>query len=170
MTSLIIPIIFITVLVVSAFKKQNAYSLFIEGSKSSLSLIAEVFPYLLAVMMAVEIFKMSGVSSVVAQFLSPAFSIFGIPKELTELMLIRPLSGAGAMGVLDGIYATYGTESYVGLCASLVYGSSETVFYVASIYISKCRVKKLRYAIPVSLLSTFIGCIIGCLLLRLKFL
>lgn len=166
MTALVIPIIFLTVLIVSALRKQNAYSLFIEGSKSSLSLMAEVFPYLLAVMMAVEVFKISGVSSAVAGFLSPLFSSVGIPKELTELMLIRPLSGAGALGVLDNIFATYGADSYIGLCASVVYGSSETVFYVSAIYTSKCSVKKLRYAIPISLLSTFLGCVVGCLLLR----
>lgn len=70
------------------------------------------------------------------------------------------------MAVLDNIYLTYGTESYIGLCASVIYGSSETVFYVSSIYFSGCKVKNLRYALPVALLSTFVGCVVGCLCLR----
>ena len=167
MTAFIIPIIFLTVLIVSLFKKQNGYALFIEGSKSALSLMAEVFPFLLTVMMAVELFRVSGVSLVVSNFLSPVMNAVGIPKELTELMLIRPLSGAGALAVLDNIFTLYGTDTYIGLCASMVYGSSETVFYVSSIYLSKCSVKKLRYALPVALLSTFLGCVLGCFLLRI---
>ena len=165
--SYIIPLIFLTVLIVSVFRKQNAYALFIDGTKNALSLMAQVFPFLLAVMMAVELFRISGVSTHVSDFLSPFLGYLGIPKELTELMLIRPLSGAGALAVLDNIFTLYGTDTYVGLCASLIYGSSETVFYVASIYVSKCSVRKLAYAIPVALFATFCGCILGCFLLKI---
>lgn len=166
MVSYVIPLIFLTVLLASAIKKQNAYSVFIEGSKTSLSLMAEVFPYLLAVMCAVELFRVSGISAFLSRFSAPVLGFFGIPAELTELIIVRPLSGAGAMAVLDNIYLTYGTESYIGLCASVIYGSSETVFYVSSIYFSGCKVKNLRYALPVALLSTFVGCVVGCLCLR----
>ncbi len=166
MTAYIIPLIFITVLILSALKKQNGYSLFIDGSRSALSLMAEVFPYLLAVMMAVEVFRASGVSEKISSFLAPLMNAAGIPKELTELLLIRPLSGAGALAVLDNVYTLYGTDTFVGNCASLIYGSSETVFYVSSIYLSKCNAKNLSYAIPVSLIATYLGCIIGCALLR----
>lgn len=166
MTSYVIPLIFLTVLLISSLKKRNAYSVFIEGTKSAISLMCEVFPFLLAVMTAVELFRASGVSATVSQFFAPVLSLVGIPKELTELILIRPLSGAGAMAVLDNIFTLYGTDTYIGACASLIYGSSETVFYVSSIYFSKSQVKNLRYAIPVALVSTFVGCIVGCLLLR----
>ena len=167
MVSYVIPLIFLTVLLASALRRQNAYSTFIEGSKTSLSLMAEVFPYLLAVMCAVELLRASGISAVLSRFSAPVLGFFGIPSELTELIIVRPLSGAGAMAVLDNIYAVYGTESYIGLCASVIYGSSETVFYVSSIYFSGCKVKSLRYAIPVALVSTFVGCVVGCLFLRL---
>lgn len=166
MTAYIIPVIFLTVLVVSFFKKENAYNTFIDGSKSAISLMTGVFPFLLTVLVAVELFRQSGVSAAVAQFLAPAFKIFGIPSELIELILIRPLSGAGALAVLDNVFTLYGTDTYVGLCASIIYGSSETVFYVASIYFSQTKIKNLRYAIPVALIATFLGCILGCLLMK----
>lgn len=167
MVSYVIPLIFLTVLVASALKRRNAYATFIEGSKTALSLMSEVFPYLLAVMCAVELFRASGLSAILARFVSPFLGFFGIPAELGELMLVRPLSGAGATAVLDGVYALYGTETYAGLCASVIYGSSETVFYVSSIYFSGCEVKNLRYALPVALVSTFLGSAFGCLVLRL---
>ncbi len=167
MTAYIIPLIFLSVMVLGVFKKQNCYNTFVGGSKSALTLIAEVFPYLLTVMMAVELYRVSGLSARVSQTLSPAMDLIGIPKELTELMLIRPLSGAGALAVLENVFTLYGTDTYVGLCASIIYGSSETVFYVSSIYFSQCEVKRLRYAIPVSLVSTVLGCIFGCTLMRM---
>lgn len=166
MTSYIIPLIFLTVLILSFFKKKDAYSMFIDGSSTAIDLMVSVFPYLLTIMMAVEVFRVSGVSAKFADLVSPALTFFGLPKELTELMLLRPLSGAGSLAVLDGLFATYGVDTFVGRCASLVYGSSETVFYITAIYFSQCNVKKLRYAIPVALVATFIGCVVGCLLLR----
>lgn len=166
MTSYIVPLIFITVLIISFFKKQNGYSTFIDGSKSAIRLMVDVFPFLLSVLIAVELFRQSGVSNAVAEFLSPAFNFIGIPKELTELILIRPLSGAGALAVLDNIFTLYGTDTYVGMCASIIYGSSETVFYVSSIYFSKSNIKNLRYAVPVALVATLLGCIIGCFTMK----
>ncbi len=125
-----------------------------------------VFPYLLTIMMAVEVFRRSGAAGMIANFCAPAMNLFGIPKELTELMLIRPLSGAGALGILENIFATYGADTYIGRCAAVIYGSSETVFYISTIYFSQVKVKKLGPAIPIALFATFIGCVVGCLCLR----
>lgn len=166
MTAYIIPIIFLIVLIIAGLKKKDAYAAFIDGSRSSLNLMVGVLPYLLTIMMAVEVFRASGVAAVIAEFMSPAMNIIGIPSELTELMLIRPLSGAGAISVLENIFTTYGTDTYIGRCASVIYGSSETVFYIATIYFSGCKIKKLGYAIPVALIATIIGCIVGCLLCK----
>ena len=166
MTAYIIPVLFLTVLILSFFKKQDAYGTFIGGAKSSINLMVSVFPYLLTIMMAVEVFRVSGVAALMADAVAPAMRLVGIPKELTELMLIRPLSGAGALGVLENVFATYGADTYIGRCASVIYGSSETVFYIATIYFSQSKIKRLGYAIPVALLATFVGCVVGCFLCR----
>lgn len=162
-----IPVLFLTVLIASFFKKKDAYGMFVEGSRGAVDLMVSVFPYLLTVMVAVEVFKASGVSALVAGWLSPVMRAFGLPPELTELMILRPLSGAGSLAVLDNIYAVYGADTYIGRCASVIYGSSETIFYISAIYTSRIELKRLRYAIPVALVSTFVGCVVGCLILRL---
>ena len=166
MTAYIVPVIFLIVLILSVVKKKDAYSYFVDGSRSAIDLMVSVFPYLLTVMMCVEIFRRTGVSAAVSEFVAPVFEMLGLPKQLTELLLLRPLSGAGSISILDNIYATYGTDTFIGRCASVIYGSSETVFYVSAIYLSQSKTKKLRYAIPVALISTLLGCIIGCALLR----
>ncbi|MCL2255588.1 MAG: spore maturation protein [Firmicutes bacterium] len=159
--SYIIPLIFITVILLSVIRKQDPYSLFIQGSSSSLKLMMKVFPYLVTVMIAVEVFRISGVSGTVAGFISPAMNFVGIPAELTELILIRPLSGAGSLAVLENIFATYGADSDIGRAASVVYGSSETIFYISAVYFSQTKVKRLGFAIPIALISTFAGSIVG---------
>lgn len=167
MTGYVIPVLFLTVLIASFFRKKDAYGMFVEGSRGAVDLMVSVFPYLLTVMVAVEVFKASGVSALVAGWLSPVMRAFGLPPELTELMILRPLSGAGSLAVLDNIYTVYGADTYIGRCASVIYGSSETIFYISAIYTSRIELKRLRYAIPVALVSTFVGCVVGCLILRL---
>ncbi len=167
MTIYIVPLIFLTVLCISFLRKRDAYSAFVKGAGSALELMAGVLPYLMAVMIACELFRTSGASAVFSRFMSPALEFVGIPGELSELVLLRPLSGAGSLSVLENIYATYGTDCFIGRCASVVYGSSETVFYVSAIYFSKSEVRNLRYAIPLALVASFIGNIVGCNLCRL---
>ena len=161
----IVPIIFLTVLLLSVIKKQDAYNGFIDGSKNAIGLTCNVFPYLITVMVAIELFKASGIAYILSDFLSPVFKFIGIPSELTELMIMRPVSGAGSMAVLEDIFTTYGPDSFVGKCASVIYGSSETVFYISAVYFSGVNGKAKGYAVPIALVCTFIGYIIGCSLL-----
>ena len=165
-TQYIVPALFLLVLITALIKKKDAYAYYIDGSRSALSLMAGVFPYLLAIMMAVEVFRASGVSAFLASLTAPVFKLLGLPAELTELLILRPLSGAGSLAVLDNVYATYGTDTYIGRCASVIYGSSETVFYISAIYMSQSKCRNLRYAIPVSIAATLAGCVVGCLILR----
>lgn len=166
MSAYIIPILFLLVLGASFIRKKEPYGGFIEGAKTAVDLTIGVFPYLLAIMVAVEAFRASGASAYLADAVAPVLGKVGLPKELAELLFLRPVSGAGSLAILDGLYKTYGADSYIGRCASVIYGSSETVFYVSTIYFSQSSVRKLRYAIPVALIATYTGCICGCFLLR----
>ena len=166
MSAYIIPVIFLLVLIASFIRRREPYGGFIDGARQAVDLTINVFPYLLAVMVAVEAFRVSGASTYLANAMSPVLGAVGLPKELAELMFLRPVSGAGSLAILDGIYTNYGADSYVGRCASVIYGSSETVFYISTIYFSQSHVRRLRYAIPVALVATYTGCIVGCFLLR----
>ncbi|MDD4833027.1 MAG: spore maturation protein, partial [Clostridia bacterium] len=91
----------------------------------------------------------------------------GVPAELSELIILRPFTGSGSIAILNDIYAQYGVDSYVGRCASVIMGVSETVFYIAGVYFAKTEIKKLGCAIPVALVCSFIGCILACLFCRI---
>lgn len=166
MSAYIIPVIFLLVLCASFVKRREPYGGFIDGAKQAVDLSVSVFPYLLAIMVAVEAFRVSGASAYLASAAEPILAKVGLPKEVAELLFLRPVSGAGSLAVLGDIYKTYGADSYVARCASVIYGSSETVFYVSTIYFSQSEVRRLRYAIPVALIATYSGCIVGCFMLR----
>ena len=156
------PVLIILLLIYCAKKKVNAYSTFAGGAKGAIQLCLDVFPFLITIFIAIQLFKVSGLTIVTANLLSPVMNVLGIPHELTELMIIRPFSGSGSLAVLEQIFSTYGPDSYIARCASVIMGSSDTVFYVATIYFSQTKAKRLLYAIPVALIANIFAAIIAC--------
>lgn len=167
LVSLIIPAIFIALFVYSSIKKVKVYDAFCIGVKKSLKTVYTVFPYIATVIMMTELFSASGLSDKLSQNLSPVFKLIGIPEEITPLVLIKPFSGSGSLSVLSELLAEYGADSYIGRCASVVFGSSETVFYVSAVYYSEAKIKKTMKPIIISLTSSLIATVIACLLCRI---
>ena len=163
MSNYLLPILILATFVYAKIKKVNVYNSFINGAKQSMGLVVSIFPYLVTIMIMVQFIKISGLASVIANFVSPLFNIIGIPSELCELVLLKPFSGNGSLAILNDIYTTYGVDSYIGRSASVIVGSCDTVFYVTTLYCSQTKVKRLLYAIPVSLIATLIGAILSCL-------
>lgn len=162
----IIPIFLILLLIYSRFKKVNSYMAFASGAKSSINLSLDIFPFLVTIFVAINLFRESGLLNYLNIALSPIFSFLGIPTELCELVLIRPFSGSASLAITEHLYSTFGVDSYISRCASVIMGSSETVFYIATIYFSQTKAKKLLYAIPIALFCTFVGAIFACLICR----
>ena len=167
MSNYIIPIFIVLVLIYSLIKKINAYECFVGGAKSAIDLCINTFPYLVAIFAVVELLSISGISSYFTQICKPIFNFVGIPSELVEFLIIRPFTGSGSIAMLSNIFSTYGADSYISKCASVIMSCSETTFYVVAVYFSTTNIKKLKYIIPVCLLSAFIGSIIACAICRL---
>ncbi len=163
----IIPIFIIFILIFSFFKKINAYDSFVGGAKQAVDLCINTFPYLVAIFSIVELLQASGLSTVISNIASPIFKVLGIPSELTEFLIIRPFTGSGSIGMLSNLFSLYGPDSYISKCACVIMSCSETTFYVVAVYFSTTKVKKLRYVIPVCLLSALIGSMLACLFCRI---
>ena len=163
----VLPIILASVLIYCTIKNVPAYDHFVSGAKSAFDLVLSIFPYLVAIFVFIELLNQSGLSAWLATTLSPVLVTLGIPSELSELIILRPFSGSGSLAILQNIYSKYGTDSYVGLCASVVVGASDTVFYVVSVYFSTIKIKKMRYLLPVCLIACFVGSVAACLLVKL---
>lgn len=166
MSNYILPILFLLLFLYCIYKKINTYDHFVKGAKGAIKLVVEIFPFIASILIAVALLRVSGITSFLVKTISPVFKLLGIPPQLCELIILRPFTGSGSYGILENIFSTYGADSYISRCASVIMGCSETIFYVATIYISQTKVKKLLYAIPVALFCSFVGTIVACLLCR----
>lgn len=162
----VVPVILILTLSYGLFKRVNVYESFVSGAKQSFELSLSIFPYMAATFIMVNALRASGLGAHVTKFLSPPFALLGVPSEVVELMLLRPFSGSGSLAILSDVYAQYGADSYVSRCASCIYGSSETVFYVAGVYFAGTNVKRTGAAIPIALFCNLLGGVAACLLCR----
>lgn len=163
----ILPVLILILFIYALIKKVPVYETFTEGAKEALMMCFRLFPFLIAIFLAVTLFRVSGMSKLFSQAFAPVFKLIGIPAELTELMFIKPLSGSASLTLLGEIYATYGPDSYVSRCASVIMSSSETVFYITAIYFSNTKVKSLKLAVPISILASIFASVVACLVLRI---
>ena len=166
MSAYILPILFLLLIIYCIFKRINTYDSFVKGAKGAIKLVVDIFPFIASILIAVTLLRVSGITTFLTQILSPIFNFLGIPPELTELVLLRPFTGSGSYALLEDVLTTYGADSYISRCACVIMGCSETIFYVATVYFSQTKVKKLLYAIPVALLCSIVGTILACLLCR----
>ncbi len=167
MSAYLIPVLFLVIFLFAMIKRVKPYDAFTVGAKSAIPFATSIFPYLVSIFVLTELFEASGLSNALLKVLSPVFGIFGIPSELCKLVLIKPFSGSGSLALLSEIYTEYGVNSYLARCASVIYGSSETVFYVAGVYFAGAKTKNLTKPIIISLVASFFSCVFACLICRI---
>ena len=167
MTEYIVPSIIILTIIYATYKKTNCYNSFVKGAYNSIDLCFTILPNIVAIFIIIQLLNVSGVLTVIANFISPAFNLLGIPSELCTLILFKPLTGSGSLAILKEIFFQYGVDSYIGRCASCIMACSETTFYVTTVYLAKTKIKNLLYTIPVSLISMIIGAVVACLLCKI---
>lgn len=164
--ALVVPALFLIVFVFALVKRVRLYDSFTAGVKEALPLAFSLFPYLAAILMLSELFEQSGLSDIVTSFLAPALRFLGIPPEIAKLVLIKPFSGSGSTALLSDILSSYGADSFIGRCACISYGSSETVFYISAVYFANVKNKKLFKPIVIALTANFLSVVFGCFLCR----
>ena len=163
---LIIPIILLVLIVSASLKKVNVYGSFLSGAKESIPLAVNLFPYVAAVFITIDLMRESGLIELITSCLTPVLVPLGVPSELLPLIVIKPFSGGGSLAVLNDIYAHYGVDSYIGRCAAVIMGSSETVFYISAVYFASSKVKNLMKPILIGLATTYASVVLGCFLCR----
>ncbi len=163
----LVPLIFLSSFLFAAFKKVHIYNSFTEGVKGAIPLIISIFPYIATVTMLSKLLQVSGLGDTLARLLAPFFDSMGVPKEISSLILIKPLSGSGAIAVLTEILTEYGVDSFAGKCACVIYGSSETVFYIGAVYFAGIQRKKMPIALGISLFAYLASVLLACFLCKI---
>lgn len=153
LTKSIIPIIVLSIITYGMIKGKKVYEWFIEGAKDGLKVCLNIFPYLLAMLVAVNIFREANLLDIVNNLISPIAGLIDLPKEIIPLVLVKPLSGSGAIGVLTDILSNYGADTRIGLIASVIMGTTETIFYTVTVYYGAVQIKKIRHTVWVAILA-----------------
>ena len=169
MTDYLVPLILLAVSALALRKKEDPYSLMLEGAAEGLQVLASILPSLILLLTAVHMLRASGAVEILSQVLSPVFSFFGIPPETALLVLIRPISGSAALAVGSELMVRYGVDSPVGRTAAVMLGSTETTFYVVSVYFGAAGVSITRYTLPSALFADFVGFFMASLTVRLLY-
>ena len=163
----IIPIIFLLIITYGMFKGKQVYEWFLEGAKEGMNVCIRIFPCILAIIIAVEIFKKADLMDLVTGMLSPITNLIGLPKELIPLVVIKPLSGSGAIGVFTDIIKSCGPYTKVGLTASVIMGTTETIFYTITVYFGAVKVKKIRHTLWAAVFADLTAIIMSILVVNI---
>lgn len=148
-----LPIVIASIVTIGHFRKVPVYERFVEGAKEGFPTAISIIPHLVAMMVAVSVFRESGALELFMGYLRPFFQYLHIPAEIVPMALLRPISGTGSMSVMMDIFQNYGPDSLLGMMASILQGSSDTTLYVLTVYFGSVGIRNARYAVKVGLLS-----------------
>lgn len=157
-----IPFILFVIPLYALIKKVEIYETFIDGAKEGFNVGVRIIPYLVAILVAIGMFRASGALDMIAHVCEPILSFIHMPIDILPLAVIRSLSGSGALGVLTEIVQEHGVDSYVTKLAAVMVGSSETTFYVLAVYFGSVGIKNFRHAVATGIIADLVG-IIGAL-------
>lgn len=160
----IIPIIVLIIVLYALKKRVDIYDTFIDGTKESFDMTLKVFPNLLAMVFGVNIFLKSGVLDFIFNNLKPIFSYINVQIEILPMAIMRPISGSASLAILNDIFLNYGPDSFISTIASIIQGSTDTTFYVLTLYFGSIGIKKIRYAMWAGLFSDLVGIVTAIIL------
>lgn len=166
-SALIMPTIIVLILANGLLKKAPVFDQFLSGAKNGFSTSIKILPSLVGLIVAISMLRESGFFDIMCNLLAPFLERVGFPSELVPMALIRPVSGSAALATVRDLLNTYGADSFIGRCASVMMGSSETTFYTLAIYLGSVGIAKSKYTLKSALLADFAGIILSVLFVRL---
>jgi len=165
----LIPLLIGTILIHATWKKVPTYEVFVEGGKEGIKIAVSIIPFLVGMLVAISIFRASGALEYTVNLMRPVLELIGIPPEVVPLALIRPVSGTAALGMTSDLIATYGPDSFIGRLASVIQGSTDTTFYILTVYFGAVGIKKMGNALKIGLLADLVGIIASVIIVTLFF-
>lgn len=165
----LIPLLLAGIPLYALLRRVKVYPAFVEGAKEGFATAVRIMPPLVAIFVALGMLRASGAMDAAAAFLAPLTDRVGIPASVLPLVLVRPLSGGGALGVVGDVLRAEGPDSYAGRLASVMAGSTETTFYVLAVYFGAAGVTRYRQALPAALLADLAGFAAAVVVVRLVF-
>lgn len=163
---IVIPLFILFVIFYGFIKKVKVYETFLDGALEGLKIVFNIFPAILAMVFAVNLFLES---NVLEFLLNPLTRLVNLPSQIFSMAFLRPISGTASMTIMINIFQKFGPDSFVGNLASVLQGCTDTTIYVIALYYSSIKVSKIRYTLFIGLMADLVGIIMGFLLTNLFF-
>ncbi len=163
----IIPLIIFFIVGYGVLNKTDVYDVFVEGAKDGMKTVWNIAPTLIGLMVAVGVLRTSGFLDFLSELIAPLSEGIGFPSELVPLTLVKMFSSSAATGLLLDVFKEFGTDSYVGLIASILLSCTETIFYTMSIYFLTAKITKTRWTLPGALVATLAGVITSVIIVNI---
>jgi len=157
LTDFIVPAVVFLIVTYGLLEKVKVYDEFVKGAKNGFRTVIEIMPTLIGLMVGVGILRASGFLEFISELIGQVTDQIGFPSQLVPLTVVRMFSASAATGLVLDLFKEYGTDSRIGLIASIMMSCTETIFYTMSVYFMAAKVKKTRYTLPGALLATLAG-------------
>ena len=164
-----IPVILLLVPLVAMVRGIKVYETFVDGAEAGFATAIKTIPYLVAMLVAISVFRASGAMEVLVAALSPVLNYVGVPAEVLPHAVMRPLSGGAALGIASDIIKTHGPDSFLGRLVSTMQGSCDTTFYVLTLYFGSVGIRKYRYSVLLGLVADLTTLIASIFIVRMIF-
>jgi spore maturation protein B len=165
----VLPLIIVGFPLYGLCKRVPVYEEFVIGAREGFQVAVNIIPYLVAILVAVAMFRASGAMDFVIEGLRPLLTPLGIPPEVLPMAITRPLTGSGSAGIMLDLINRYGQDSIIVKMAATMFGSSETTFYVIAVYFGAVNIRKTRHAVPVGLIADMVGVLLAVYVVRWLF-
>ena len=164
---LAIPFILTIILIYAVFKKVKVYETFVIGAKEGFEVAVRIIPYLVAILVAIGMFRASGAIELISVYLKPVLDLIGMPVETLPLAIVKPLSGSGSFAIMSSIVESHPRDSFIGWLSATMTGSTETTFYVLAVYFGSVGIYKVRHAVIAGLITDIAGILASLFICRL---
>lgn len=168
-SKIILPVFIIIIVFYGVKKKINVYDTFLEGAKEGLITTFNIFPAVMAMIFAINIFLDSNFLNFFINIIKPIFGNINIPIEIIPMALLRPVSGTASLAIMNDIFKVLGPDSFYGRLASILQGCTDTTIYVIALYFGTVKISKIKYSLWVGLFADLVGIIMAFVLTNLFF-
>lgn len=166
---IVMPLVILLIAFKGVSEKIPVFDFFLKGAKSGIEITVKIFPTLIGLFLAIGLLRSSGILDFITKIISPALNLIKFPGEIVPLALLRPISGSASMAVATDIIKQNGVDSFIGVVASVIMGSTETTLYTIAVYSSSVRIKNTRKVLIAALAADFTGIMVSLFVCRILF-
>ena len=168
-STLAVPIIILFIILYAVKEKIEIFDLFLKGATEGIEITLKIFPTLIGLFLAIGMLNSSGILDFTTMIISPVLNLIGFPKEIVPLAILRPISGSASMAIATNIIKQNGVDSFIGILAAVIMGSTETTLYTIAVYTSSVKIKKTRGVLLASLMADVTGIVMSIIICRILF-